>query len=95
MLDKITPTKTEKSEENSRTSNIKNRIRYFLSNNNEFILEKDTTDSNIINDKYWHNEKEVTLDKDVNGDTKQEFKNQIKMALRAYLWKHEDPDLNS
>lgn len=68
------------------TSNSTNKkIRYFLSNNNEFILEKDTTDSNTNNDKYWHNEKEVTLDKDVNGDTKQEFKNQIKICVSAFV----------
>lgn len=61
------------------------KIRYFLSNNNEFIQEKDTTNSNINNDKYWHNEKEVTLDKEVNGDTKQEFKNQIKICVSAFV----------
>ncbi|MDY3107840.1 MAG: hypothetical protein SPK02_05800, partial [Succinivibrio sp.] len=64
MSDKITPTKTGKSEENGRTSNIKNCIRYFLSNNNEFVLEKNLTNAAGAEDKYLLNNNDIFSDEE-------------------------------
>ena len=85
MSDKITSTKSDKSEENSRTSNIKNRIRYFISNNNEYVLEKDLTNTNGTEDKYLLNNNDIFSDEENVIDKEKKFKEQIKISVSSFV----------
>lgn len=85
MSDKITPTNTEKSEENSRTSNKKNSIRYFLSNNNEFVQEIDFTIKNETKVNYLLNNNDIFSDEENVINKEKKFKEQIKISVFSFV----------
>ncbi len=85
MSDKGTSTKSKNSEDTSRISNKKINIRYFLSNNNEYVLEKDLTNTNGTEDKYLLNNNDIFSDEENVIDKEKKFKEQIKIRVSSFV----------
>ena len=85
MSDKGTSTKSKNSEDTSRISNKKINIRYFLSNNNEYVLEKDLTNTNGTEDKYLLNNNDIFSDEENVIDKEKKFEEQIKIRVSSFV----------